>query len=224
MKKLIVFTISLLALTACTVTKVDDYSYEEVVNNVLLAKDTPVATEHFEGYKYYRPHGVIILDKNDLNTALLYEGESLFMYNDTLAYYYEEESDYLIDKNLFYTKAFNEGDKKGYLEIDKQADYYYFNYMYNYSKIEGACHERKIKDCLNVSSLILSSVEYNDTIIASLISENIVTYEEKVFDVFKKKTSSSMTLNFTGEAALGVTDDNTGLVEEDFVQRTEDFD
>ncbi len=224
MKKLIVFTISLLALTACNFAVVNDYSYDEIVDHVLLAKEKHTANEHFEGYKYYLPKGMIVLEKNDLNTSLYYKGDKMYMYNDTLSYFYKEKSKYEIDKDLHYSREFKNGKKVGYLEIDKRDDQYYFNYMYNYSKIEGACHERNIKECLIQSSLVLASVTYNDVIIASFINENAVVYEEKVYDIFKTKKKTTATLNFDGEIEQGTNEEDDGLVEEYFIPKTETID
>ncbi len=224
MKRLIVLTISLLALTACNLSVVNDYSYEEIIDNVLLAKVKHTANEHFEGYKYYLPKGMVVLEKNDLNTSLYYKGDKMYMYNDTLSYYYKEKIDYKVDKDLHYAKNIKSASKVGYLEIDKRDDKYYFNYVYNYSKIEGACVERNIKECLIQSSLMLASVEYNDVIIASFIRENAVVYEEKVFDIFKTKKRTTATLNFDGEIDQGTSEENNGLVEEDFIPKTETID
>lgn len=226
MKKLIVISISLLVLTACNVDKVEDYSYEEMIDKVLLA-ERHSGNENFEGYKLYLPKGVIVLEKNDLNTELFFNGNKMYLYIDTLSYYYKEEIEYDLDETLFFAKDFDSGFRKGYLEIDKQDNFYYYTYMYNYGKIEGACSEKDIKQCLYKASLILASVKYNDVIIASFINDSTVAYGEKAYDFFKsnaKSNSKSMaTLDYTGYTGDNESDDN-GLVEEDFISRTEDID
>ena len=63
--------------------------------------------------------------------------------------------------------------------------------MYNYGKIEAFVKENEI-DCaiINMSS-ILSSLEFNRTILESLIGNNVLNYTEDTYDVMQPKGSTA---------------------------------
>ena len=119
-------------------------------------------------------------------------------------------------KDIIYSRNIENKSKKGYLEIREFKDDYYYEYSYNYSKIEGICSKKRIRDCLIKSSQVLGSVVYNDTIIESLIGKDAIKFKEKSFDIFEaRKIRSSDTLYY--EETSENSDVGSVLKEDDFL-------
>ena len=85
--------------------------------------------------------------------------------------------------------------------------------MYNYSKIEAVVNEADLKSAIADFSTILRSVTYKDTILATLIGENVLDYNEEVFNIFRPKREDG---NFLLYDESYEEDNNTNnVVEED---------
>ena len=190
-KKLIILTISVFLLTGCT--NLTNMSIDELTD-VMLKEDNNLSNNVFEGYKYYIPRGLRLTAKDEYNASLQDEyNNTYYFYIDVISYYNKEELDYEVNKKAYFSKKLNYNDKKGYLEITKieDTDAYFIEYMYNYGKIEAFVKENEI-DCaiINMSS-ILSSLEFNRTVLESLIGNNVLNYTEDTYDVMQPKGSTA---------------------------------
>lgn len=190
MKKIIVVFLSLLLLTGCTVIDFSNKDTVKIVNNV-LEKDIELYNNVFEGYKFYVPRGLKVIDKNKYNCKILSENDTFYLYVDVISYHYKTKKEFKVNKNKFVSTQINYDGKVGYIEISRLNDKYFVEFMYNYSKIEAYIE----KDSLNKSILnmtyILSSVRYNDMVIQTLIDQNVLDYKEEKFDIFESKTENS---------------------------------
>lgn len=63
--------------------------------------------------------------------------------------------------------------------------------MYNYGKIEAFVKENEIKSAIINMSSILKSLEFNRTVLESLIGNNVLNYKEDTYDVMKPKGSTA---------------------------------
>ena len=90
-KKIILLIISILALTGCT--NLTNMSIDELVD-VMLEKNTKLSNNVFDGYKYYIPRGLKLLEKDEYNASLKDE------YNNTYYFYIDVVSYYNIDGYL----------------------------------------------------------------------------------------------------------------------------
>ena len=190
-KKIILLIISILTLTGCT--NLTNMSIDEVVN-VMLESDTNLSNNVFEGYKYYIPKGLRLINKDEYNATLKDEyNNTYYFYIDVVSFYNEEEVEYEVNNKAYFSKELNYNDKKGYIEITKieDTDVYFIEYMYNYGKIEAFVKENEI-DCaiINMSS-ILKSLEFNRNVLESLIGNNVLNYKEDTYDVMKPKGSTA---------------------------------
>lgn len=190
-KKIILLIIAILTLTGCT--NLTNMSIDEVVN-VMLESDTNLSNNVFEGYKYYIPKGLRLINKDEYNATLKDEyNNTYYFYIDVVSFYNEEEVEYEVNNKAYFSKELNYNDKKGYLEITKieDTDVYFIEYMYNYGKIEAFVKENEI-DCaiINMSS-ILKSLEFNRNVLESLIGNNVLNYKEDTYDVMKPKGSTA---------------------------------
>ena len=190
-KKIILLIISILTLTGCT--NLTNMSTDEVVD-VMLKNDTNLSNNVFDGYKYYIPKGLRLLEKDEYNASLKDEyNNTYYFYIDVISYYNKEEVEYKVNNNAYFSKELDYNDKKGYLEITKieDTDAYFIEYMYNYGKVEAFVKENEIKSAIINMSSILKSLEFNRTVLESLIGNNVLDYKEDTYDVMKPKGSTA---------------------------------
>ena len=190
-KKLLILTLSILALTGCT--NLSNASLDEITNTMLSSK-TNLANTVFDGYKYYVPRGLRLVMKNDYNASFLDEyNNTYYLYIDIVSYYNKEKLDYNTNKNAYFSKELNYNNKEGYLEITKVKDsnYYFIEYMYNYGKIEAFVKEKELNSAIINMSSVLSSLKFNRTILETIVGNKVLNYKEDTFDVMKPKGSTA---------------------------------
>lgn len=190
-KKIILLIISILTLTGCT--NLTNMSTGEVVD-VMLKNDTNLSNNVFDGYKYYIPKGLRLLEKDEYNASLKDEyNNTYYFYIDIISYYNKEEAEYKVNNKAYFSKELDYNNKKGYLEITKieDTDAYFIEYMYNYGKIEAFVKENEIKSAIINMSSVLKSLEFNRTVLESLIGNNVLDYKEDTYDVMKPKGSTA---------------------------------
>lgn len=183
MKKIIILLIFMLCLTGCSIVKVNNESIDSIINTTLL-RENNLSNVSFEGYKYYVPDGVKLLEKNATNAKLVHKNVSYYLYVDVISYYHKAKLDYVSTTDNYYSKAIG---NNGYIEITKVKDKYFIELMYNYAKIEAYVDSNNLEDSLIYMCNILSSVKFNDDILATFIGENILNYQEENFNLFKPK-------------------------------------
>ena len=86
--------------------------------------------------------------------------------------------------------------------------------MHNYGKIEVVTDEIHIKEALAKSITLLSSIEYNDKIIESLIGTNFLNYNEETYNLLSPNNSKTDFLDYVEEEYEDV--DNE-LPDEDYI-------
>ncbi len=194
MKKILLLCL-LLLLTGCSVVRIDTSSVDNIIN-VVLSKNNQLYNHIGKGYKYYIPRGVTYIDTNDYNDVLYSNGIYYYLYIDIISYYYSKVQEYEVNENAYYSKNISINGKTGYLEINKQNDNYYFiEFMYNYSKIEVIAEYDQINDIVLNATYILSTIKFNDNVIKAMLDDNFLVSEEK-YDIFtsKKQTDDFLKL------------------------------
>ena len=190
-KKIIILMISILTLTGCT--NLTAMSIDQVVD-VMLEENTKLANNVFDGYKYYIPKGLKLITKDEYNASLKDEyNNTYYFYIDVVSFYNKEDVEYKVNNKAYFSKELDYNDKKGYLEITKieETDAYFIEYMYNYGKIEAFVKENEIKSAIINMSSVLKSLEFNRTVLESLIGNNVLDYKEDTYDVMKPKGSTA---------------------------------
>ena len=192
MKKLFIVLLAMFLLTGCTVVRIDTQNIENTIN-VILSKDNQLYNQVGKGYKYYVPRGVTYIDTNELNEKLYSDGTYYYLYIDAISYYHKTKNKYKVDKNAYYSKKLDFGKKTGYIEIHKQGDKYFVEFMYNYAKIEALVGKSELNQTILNASYILSTVKFNNKVIKLMLNENYFTQKEEKYDIFssKKKTENS---------------------------------
>ena len=190
-KKIIILMISILTLSGCT--NLTTMSINQVVD-VMLEENTKLANNVFDGYKYYIPKGLKLITKDEYNASLKDEyNNTYYFYIDVVSFYNKEDVEYKVNNKAYFSKELDYNDKKEYLEITKieETDAYFIEYMYNYGKIEAFVKENEIKSAIINMSSILKSLEFNRTVLESLIGNNVLDYKEDTYDVMKPKGSTA---------------------------------
>ena len=165
----------------------------------VVAKDNTLYNTVGKGYKYYVPRGVVYIDTSEYNEKLYCNGDYYYLYLDVISYYYKKDFTYNENKKLYYSKAININNKKGYLEITKMNDkYYLIEFLYNYAKIEALVTEKNINEVVLNASYILSTVKYNDNVIKLTLNKDYFKNKEEKYNIFKStNNSTSFELEYT---------------------------
>ena len=195
MKKLLFLSCMILLLSGCSIVYVDRQSIDEIVDSV-LSSNTKLKSVSLEGYSYFLPQGVN-LNKNDReNSILYYNHKKMYLYVDLTSYYHKVDNDYKENKDFYYSKSINKNGYKGYLVITNISDNYFIEFMYKYSKMEAYVNKESLNKTITTMAYILNSIDFNDSILESLIGENSLSYTEEKFNIFKPSGEESDFLDY----------------------------
>ena len=188
MKKIIIVICFVFLLTGCT--NIKNLSTEQIIDTI--AQKSSKQNIYRTGYKYFLPRGLGIDNSEEFNEVLSDGKYKYYLYVDALSYIKKVESAYQTNNSSYYSKAINNKDIKGYVEINlTENDKYLIEIMYNYAKIEVIVSEMDINRVLLTSVNVLKSIEYNDNIINNLFGKDILNYLEEEFNIFHTTSSDS---------------------------------
>ncbi len=190
MKKIMVILLSIFLLTGCTFIDLKNDKVENIIDSI-IQKDITLYNNIFEGYKFYVPRGLKIADKNKYNCKILYNDDTFYLYVDIVSYHYKTARDFTASSTNYLSKELRYNDKIGYIDITKKSEKYFIEFMYNYAKIEAYVDKDNLNDAVLNMAYILSSIQYNDQVINTLIGENALEYKEEKFDIFESKREQS---------------------------------
>lgn len=200
MKKIIILALITILLTGCTVVRIDTQNIDNILA-VVLSKDNELFNRVGKGYKYYVPRGVSYIDTSDLNEKLYSRGNYYYLYIDAISYYHDKEVDYKENEDAYYSSKIETDKADGYLEINKQGDLYFVEFMYNYSKIETLVEELALENAILDASYILSTVKFNNNVIELMLDNDYFTSREEQYDIFtaKEKVTTNVSRNVLEE-------------------------
>lgn len=195
-KKYIILAFFLLLICGCT--KINEQSIEEILNG--LSKNTTVYNTYHTGYKYYLPAGLTETKYSLFNSVIESDKFKLYLYVDAVSYLNKTKLDYQKNNNSYFSSLLASDNKNGYVDINlKENNQYLIEIMFNYAKIELMVDEADINEGVNTAVFILRSIEYNDTIINSMLGEDAFSYQEEVYNIFNTSSSDSNYLKFVEE-------------------------
>lgn len=199
MKKLIVLlSILVLLVSGCSINQLGN----NITTNIdtILSKKVNVYNVNFEGYKYYVPKGLKFVTKNDYNALFRDKyNNKYYLYVDAISYYHKSKNKYVINKDAYYSEKLDYNNKTGYVEINEVDGKYFVEFVFNYSKIEVYTDKKYLSSVINNICYVLRSVKFNDKVLESLIGENVLSYKEETFNIFKSKSSSNDFLDYVKE-------------------------
>lgn len=185
MKKLVILLSIILFVTGCSVIRIDNQELTQIINTI-LKDNNKLYNQSFEGYKYYVPKGMRVIEKHDYNQMLFSNESTYYLYIDVISYYYKSNIEYVIDSSKYLSMQLKNNKKEGYIEIEKTADKEYFiKSVYNYAKIEVYVKENHLKEAVINVLTILNSISYNESVINSFVGENKLNFTEESFSLFE---------------------------------------
>ena len=197
MKKILLI-ICLLFITGCS--DIRKQSYDDIINNIATRanKDNVYRT----GYSYYLPRGMQVADSTLYNEAITDARYKYYLYVDIVSYYKKVTKDYSVNNNALVSKKLEYDGKFGYVEVNLlKNDKYLVEIMYNYAKIEVIVDKSNLNEAMLSIINILKSVEYNDSIIANLMGDDVLNFSEEEFNIFNTKGSESNYLTVDKDAS-----------------------
>jgi len=188
MKKIVIIVSMLFLLVGCT--NINKLSYGEIVNNI--STRSPKNNVYRTGYSYYLPRGMQVSDSTMYNEVIEDAHSKYYLYVDIVSYDKKIEKEYQINNKAIYSSKISFEDKFGYVEINLlKNDKYLVEIMYNYAKIEVIVDKISLNEAMLSIINILKSVEYNDSIIANLMGDDILNFSEVEFNIFNTKGNES---------------------------------
>ena len=197
MKKVLII-ICLLLITGCS--DIRKQSFEDIINNITVQANK--CNVYRTGYNYYLPRGMQVSNSTLYNEAITDANYKYFLYVDMVSYYKKVEDEYQINDNAVVSKKIEYNGKFGYVEVNLlKNNKYLVEIMYNYAKIEVIVDKSNLNETMLSIINILKSIEYNDSIIANLMGDDILNFSEEEFNIFNTKGSENnyLTVDKTDE-------------------------
>lgn len=200
MKKIIVLlSIVVLFLSGCSVNLLDSTDLGKNIK-VLLSEDLDLYNVFFDGYKYYVPKGLQIVNKDECNAIFLdRNANKYYLYIDVISYYHKTENTYMINDNIHYSNKLDYNGKTGYINIEEIDEKFYVQFMFNYAKMEAYVSKKDLTTVVNNMCYILGTIKFNDKVLKSLVGDNVLSYQEENFTLFEEDSSKENLLEVIGE-------------------------
>ena len=171
MKKIFILVFILILCTGCI--RVNNPNNKDILIDKIVSSNTKPNTISM-GYKYYLPFGVERVYDKDYNQKFKLDDDYIYLYVDVVSYYYQnalnfnEENNY----NTYYYKKITNGNKTGYVKINKEENSFFIKIVYNYAKIEAYTKENNVEKVLTNSMIIINSIDYNDNLIKKILEND----------------------------------------------------
>ena len=191
MKKIIVLlSIVVLFLSGCSAYRLDSTDLGSNIK-ILLSEKVDIYNVYFDGYKYYVPKGIKLINKDEYNAIFLDKSNNkYYLYVDAISYYHKTKNTYMIDEKIHYSNKLEYKDKTGYINIEEIDGKYFVQFMFNYAKMEAYVPEEDLTTVVNNMCLVLRTVKFNDDVLESLIGDNVLSYQEENFTLFDTESSN----------------------------------
>lgn len=207
MKKIILLLLGMFFMCGCTY--VNKSNYEGIIKNALHNSQIAYKNRTGQGYSYYLPIGLSVSEEKTGNVSIKKNKYTLYMYVDLISYHNRVKEEYKIQKDAFYSMKIENEDKFGYLEINfLENKKYLIEIMYNYAKIEVIVDDKDINEMLAYAIGLISSISYNDTIIAGMIGNDTLNASEIEFNIFETAKNESNFIQYDGSSSSSKKENN----------------
>lgn len=198
MKKLLMLSLILLLCVGCT--RIDNVeNYDVIVDSIINSGEKKPNTTSL-GYTYYLPIGVSKIYDKDYNQKLKVDNTYLYLYVDSVSYYYRNSLNFEeIENSSYYYRRINNAEKMGYIKIIKEEDNYFIKIVYNYAKIEAYSTEKKLSNIIANSLIILDSIDYNDSLIKKILEDEYFSSVDKEYQINKPENTESKFSEYLSE-------------------------
>ena len=188
-RNFIFLVIIVLLITGCT--RISN-NLDEVVDDTL--RSTLISTNTVStGYELYIPAGVRQVVDNEYNQKLKIKNRYVYLYVDTISYYYKNMLNYKSTNDYnYYYKEINKNGKNGYIGINKiEEDLYYCEIVYNYTKSEFYANSIDLPVILTNALIVQKSIKFNDNLIAMELDSEANDGREIKYELDSPKESES---------------------------------
>lgn len=192
MRKIIIIISLILLLSGCQ--NINKSSISDVVENSI--KSNNLANQYRQGYKYYLPRGLTVESNLEYNEKLSSRNNNYYLYIDFVSYHNKKKSEYEVNNTLYHSQKIEHGDNFGYLEIKELENKLYVEMMYNYAKIEIVTNKEYLNEVVYKMSVLLSSIKYNDVIIEKKLKNELSSYRDVPYNIFKPKENPTNFLDY----------------------------
>ena len=139
-----------------------------------------------------------VYDK-DYNQKFKYEDVNIYLYVDAVSYYYHNPLNFKDETGKeFYYKISN-GEKMGYISIEKNENDYFLKIIYNYAKIEANVPKEKLNEVIANSMIILNSIDYNDNLIKKILEDEYYSSTAEEYKIRKPENTTSKFSEYLSE-------------------------
>ena len=188
----------LLLVTGCSVARVRDESFDNIVESILY-KESSLANVNFDGYKFYLPRGARVREKKEYNLEINNNSNTYYLYIDTIAYYYKTKVNHNVDNSIFFSKNLNYNGHSGYIDITEVNNKYFVEVMYNYAKIETYVDKDNLSNAFLDICYVLSTIDFNDSAINYRLKNRELETTTEEFSIFKSKKEDDNFLKYVEE-------------------------
>ena len=189
MKKIMLLGLLVCLVSGCS--SVQKESIDKILNDGMVSH-VSITNVYRTGYKYYLPKGMKNISSQDYNEIIYSEKYPFYLYVDAVSYYNKVRMDYQKKSDYYYSAPLKFNEHFGYVQVKSlENNQYFVEIMYNYAKIEVIVTEEDIKESLAYAIAILESITYNDTVLGSLMGDNVLNSNELEFNIFETAKSES---------------------------------
>jgi len=178
----------------------DDIDYKDVAKDI-ISLNVKYYNTIGNGYKYFKPKGVVRVYSKNYNDILKRTNNYYYLYVDVVSYYYKTNQKISNkESNLYYYDKLSNKNKNGYLKIKKMDnDGLFVILYYNYSKIQCYTDEENLKQAILDMSYIVSSMNFNDSLLKKMYEKGELSSKDEVFKLFDNKNKEGNFLEYIKE-------------------------
>ena len=115
-KRIVLLSIMLLLVSGCSVQRLSNTDISKNID-IILSDDTNLANVNFDGYEYYVPNGMRLINKDEYNAVLQDRySNRYYLYVDAISYYHDVENTYKVDDNAYFSEKLDYNKKTGYID------------------------------------------------------------------------------------------------------------
>ena len=160
-----------------------------------------------------------LIEYEGSNEIISHNNDTYYLYVDYVSYYNKVVEEYEEKTDVVYSKALKNGDSFGYIEIKNTSnDKYFIEIMYNYAKIEVIVDEKEANVAIAYATSILSSIQYQDTVLEGLMGDDALSANEVEHNIFESADTESEYLEIVEEYGT-YEEESDSTVDPDFIRR-----
>ena len=192
----LVLIITLFLITGCSVRPISNDLATNV--NKILNSPSNLYNQTSLGYKYYLPMGFLLIGDNKNNQIIYHNGNRIYMYVDVIGYYFRYQADVDMDSKAdsYFAKLLDHDGIKGYIEVTRYENQYFIDIVYNFARIEAYVARHEINTTVLNGLRILSSVNFNDSVIKDIMASNQGVSREEVFNLYQPRERTGNFLEY----------------------------